>query len=146
MVSFLSKAPRWWHYYSRNHLDGILFTMVVALLFKETMVLLLLKESRRCLIIQGTTVALIIQNNYDGSALIIQGNIATLLFKELLGPYYSRSLCGVQGIAMGLVKLKDHCSILIIQGIIVVFRIFNCGVLIIQATTVSLLITTNYNT
>ena len=135
MLSLLFKEPL--HpYYSRNHLDGILFTMAVALLIKETMVLLLFKESRRCLIIQGTAVALIIQNMMA----------VPLLFKEILRPYYSRNLCGVQEIAMGLVTLKDHCSVLVIQGIILVFRIFNCGVLIIQATTVSLLITTNYNT
>ena len=99
------------------------------------MVLLLFKKSRQCLIIQGTAVVL-----------IIQGNIASLLFKDILRPCYSRNLCGVQGIAMLLIKFKDHCSVLVIEGITVVFQLFNYGVLFFQATTVSLLITTNCNT
>ena len=97
---------------------------------------LLFKETRQCLIIQGTAVVLIIQQN-DGNALIIQGIIAALLFKESL--WCSRNCYVVD-------KGQDHSSVLVIQGITVVFQLFNSGILMIQATTVSLLITTNYNT
>ena len=61
----------------------------------------------------------------------------SFLFKELLRPYYSRKLWYSRN-CYGLVKFKDHCSVLVIQGITVVFQLFNCGVFIIQATTVSL--------
>jgi hypothetical protein len=128
MVSFLFKVPRWWRYYSRKHGGALTIQEITTMPY----------HSRN----RGSPY----YSKNDGSDLIIQRNIATLLFKEFLRPCYSRNLCGVQEIAMLLIKFKDHCSVLVIQGITVVFQLFNRGVLIIQATTVSLLITTNYNT